>query len=279
MVRVPLEELVLQIHLLCLGRAGPFLARVLQPPPERAVLAAVAGLQQVGALTPDEALTPLGHHLAQLPVDARVGKLLLLAAWLGCLAPCLTIAACLSYKPPFASALEQADAAAAARARLDQIDEERGAAQAGAAATRDALRSAEAALKGKKAERARVADGTRKAVAQREHYERKLDEVEGRLREAAAERKESERDRKMAAAVADMKRLLPGVHGRVTELARVSQRKYNLALTVLLGKEMDSVVVDDEVRRGVRGLGWGGGGLGLPLAGLGLGRAVVPGAC
>lgn len=30
MVRVPLEELVLQIHLLRLGRAGAFLARVLQ---------------------------------------------------------------------------------------------------------------------------------------------------------------------------------------------------------------------------------------------------------
>lgn len=30
MVRVPLEELVLQIHLLRLGRAGTFLARVLQ---------------------------------------------------------------------------------------------------------------------------------------------------------------------------------------------------------------------------------------------------------
>lgn len=30
MVRVPLEELVLQIHLLRLGKAGAFLARVLQ---------------------------------------------------------------------------------------------------------------------------------------------------------------------------------------------------------------------------------------------------------
>ena len=30
MVRVPLEELVLQIHLLRLGKAAPFLARVLQ---------------------------------------------------------------------------------------------------------------------------------------------------------------------------------------------------------------------------------------------------------
>ncbi len=33
MVRVPLEELVLQIHLLALGKAGSFLARVLQVRP------------------------------------------------------------------------------------------------------------------------------------------------------------------------------------------------------------------------------------------------------
>jgi ATP-dependent RNA helicase DHX29 len=51
-------------------------------------------------------------------VDARVGKLLLLSACLGCLAPALTIAACLSYKSPFASGPEHADAADRARAAL-----------------------------------------------------------------------------------------------------------------------------------------------------------------
>jgi HrpA-like RNA helicase len=50
-------------------------------------------------------------------VDARVGKLLLLAASLGCLAPVLTISACLSYKSPFAGGAQQ-DAAERARAGL-----------------------------------------------------------------------------------------------------------------------------------------------------------------
>jgi len=36
------------------------------------------------------------------------------------------------------------------------------------------------------------------------------------------------------------------VHGQVTELTKVSQRKYNVAVTVALGKEMDSVVVDND---------------------------------
>jgi len=52
-----------------------------------------------------------GHHLAQLPVDARVGKLLLLGCSLGCLSPVLTIAACLSYKSPFSSSSDQQEAA------------------------------------------------------------------------------------------------------------------------------------------------------------------------
>lgn len=67
------------------------------------------------ALTP--AAPPAGLHLAALPVDARIGKLLLLSASLGCLAPALTIAACLSYKSPFTGGSQQ-DAADRARAAL-----------------------------------------------------------------------------------------------------------------------------------------------------------------
>lgn len=62
MVRVPLEELVLQIHLLRLAaRAGDFLGRVLQPPPARAVEGALRVLREVGALGEAEQLTPLGE--------------------------------------------------------------------------------------------------------------------------------------------------------------------------------------------------------------------------
>ena len=60
MVRVPLEELVLQIHLLGLSPAGLFLEKVLEPPPKASVEGALAHLQALGALTPDQHLTPLG---------------------------------------------------------------------------------------------------------------------------------------------------------------------------------------------------------------------------
>uniref|UniRef100_A0A3B5MFX6 RNA helicase n=1 Tax=Xiphophorus couchianus TaxID=32473 RepID=A0A3B5MFX6_9TELE len=60
-------------------------------------------LQDLGALTPDEKLTPLGYHLACLPVDVRIGKLMLFGAIFRCLDPALTIAASLAFKSPFVS--------------------------------------------------------------------------------------------------------------------------------------------------------------------------------
>ena len=64
MVRVPLEELVLQIHLLRLGPAAGFLSKVLEPPPAKSVDGALKQLQAIGALTADEQLTPLGAAAA-----------------------------------------------------------------------------------------------------------------------------------------------------------------------------------------------------------------------
>ena len=39
---------------------------------------------------------------------------------------------------------------------------------------------------------------------------------------------------------------IAGVFGRATELAKVTQRKYNLAMAVVMGKDMDSVICDTE---------------------------------
>lgn len=63
--------------------------------------AAKQRLRDLGALTEDEKLTPLGYHLACLPVDVRIGKLMLFGAIFRCLDPALTIAASLAFKSPF----------------------------------------------------------------------------------------------------------------------------------------------------------------------------------
>eukprot|EP00955_Chlamydomonas_euryale_P074581 362070-Chlamydomonas_euryale.AAC.25 len=76
--------------------------------------------------------------------------------------------------------------------------------------------------------------------------ESQLSEVEAQLAEARADRRETNRERRMAEAVDAMRRLFPGVHGRLTELGQVTQRIYQLALAVAMGKDVDSVVVDNE---------------------------------
>lgn len=76
-------------------------SRLVEPPATESLNAAEQRLQDLGALTADEKLTPLGYHLACLPVDVRIGKLMLFGAIFRCLDPALTIAASLAFKSPF----------------------------------------------------------------------------------------------------------------------------------------------------------------------------------
>ncbi|XP_047960360.1 DExH-box ATP-dependent RNA helicase DExH7, chloroplastic isoform X2 [Salvia hispanica] len=101
MLRMPLTELCLQVKLLSLGSIKQFLSMALEPPKEEAIASAVSLLYEVGAVEGDEQLTPLGHHLARLPVDVLIGKMILYGGIFGCLSPILTISAFLSYKSPF----------------------------------------------------------------------------------------------------------------------------------------------------------------------------------
>lgn len=79
-----------------------------------------------------------------------------------------------------------------------------------------------------------------------ENLKKRLTETEDQLRELKADRYENERDVRLSQAVETLKRLFQGVHGRMTDLCRPTQKKYNLAVTVAMGKFMDAVVVEDE---------------------------------
>ncbi|XP_058490743.1 ATP-dependent DNA/RNA helicase DHX36 [Solea solea] len=100
-MRTPLEELCLQIKILKLGSIARFLEKAPDPPTENAINLAIKNLMDLNALDRSENLTALGVHLARLPVEPHIGKLILFGALLGCLDPVLTIAASLSFKDPF----------------------------------------------------------------------------------------------------------------------------------------------------------------------------------
>ena len=101
--RVPLEEVVLQVLLLKLGLPDSFLSKCLEPPSMDQIKTSVTCLLDIKAILPKAnlPLTALGYHLAQMPVDVRIGKMLITASLLNCIEPALTIAATLAGKSPF----------------------------------------------------------------------------------------------------------------------------------------------------------------------------------
>lgn len=104
--RVPLEQLCLRIKILDVFAERTLesvFSRLIEPPATESLNAAKQRLQDLGALTEEERLTPLGYHLACLPVDVRIGKLMLFGAIFRCLDAALTIAASLAFKSPFVS--------------------------------------------------------------------------------------------------------------------------------------------------------------------------------
>ena len=58
-------------------------------------------MQDIGALEEDETLTMLGGHLAALPLEPQLGKLLLYGILFDCVDPIMTIACAMAYRCEF----------------------------------------------------------------------------------------------------------------------------------------------------------------------------------
>lgn len=74
----------------------------------------------------------------------------------------------------------------------------------------------------------------------------KLADVYQRLLQAGVDRNESEREARLKETLASLQRIFPGVRGRVVDLCKPTQRKYETAVSVILGRNIDAVVVDEE---------------------------------
>lgn len=126
--RVTLEQLVL--HMLSIipdaqSQNDPykFLGKAVDPPDAISISTAVTSLIDIGALRKRKSghldsqieLTALGRLLVWLPVDARIGKLLIFGSLFGCVDVALTIAATISERSPFYSPFDKREEARAAR--------------------------------------------------------------------------------------------------------------------------------------------------------------------
>ncbi len=115
-LRTNLAAVILQMAALRLGDVADF--PFLDPPERRSVNDGIAVLQELGAFDGEGAISDLGRRLAQLPVDPRLGRMILQADTEGCLAEVLVIAAALSIPDPRERPVDREEAARAKHARF-----------------------------------------------------------------------------------------------------------------------------------------------------------------
>ncbi len=100
-LRTNLASVILQMAALRLGEIERF--PFLDPPDTRQIRDGVALLQELGALQESDGpprLTPLGKRLARLPLDPRLGRMVLAAAEAGCVREVVVIVAGLTIQDP-----------------------------------------------------------------------------------------------------------------------------------------------------------------------------------
>lgn len=122
-LRTSLASVILQMAALGLGSVADF--PFLDPPEHRAIRDGIATLVEIGALavegngrTQEHRLTRIGRELARLPIDPRLGRILLEGDKNGCASEILIIVAALSIQDVRERPLDHQQAADAAHARF-----------------------------------------------------------------------------------------------------------------------------------------------------------------
>lgn len=80
----------------------------------------------------------------------------------------------------------------------------------------------------------------------RTELEEKLQDILKKLIDADDGRKQNEKEVRMKETISTLKRIFPGVKGRVSDLCKPKQKKYAEAVSTVLGRHFDAIVVDNE---------------------------------
>lgn len=115
-LRTNLAAVILQMKALRLGPIEEF--PFLQPPNARLIADGYQTLLELGAVTKELQLTPLGQQLARLPIDPRIARMVVAGQGEGVEKELLIIAAALSVQDPRERPLDKQQAADAAHAEF-----------------------------------------------------------------------------------------------------------------------------------------------------------------
>ncbi|MCV6968446.1 ATP-dependent RNA helicase HrpA [Mycobacterium bohemicum] len=119
-LRTNLAAVLLQMAALQLGPPPGYVENFpfLDPPDRRSVRDGVQLLQELGAFDADGAITALGRRLARLPLDPRLGRMILAAEHEGCVREVLVLAAALTIPDPRERPADREEAARHKHARF-----------------------------------------------------------------------------------------------------------------------------------------------------------------
>ncbi len=115
-LRTNLASVILQMKALHLGEIQNF--PFVEPPDYRQIKDGYQTLLELGAVDERHELTPLGQSLARLPIDPRLGRMILAAIEENCLDEVLVIAAALAIQDPRDRPMDKQEQADAAHGRF-----------------------------------------------------------------------------------------------------------------------------------------------------------------
>lgn len=116
-LRTSLASVILQMLFLRLGDVHEF--PFIDPPSTKMINDGFTLLIELGAVDAQQKITPLGRQLAKLPIDPRIGRMILAATQEQCLTEVLIIASALSIQDPRERPLEAQEAADTAQKKFD----------------------------------------------------------------------------------------------------------------------------------------------------------------
>ena len=87
-------------------------------------------------------------------------------------------------------------------------------------------------------------ESVERAEKRREKIEKEVTEIDLKLRDARDDQRKNLDEEKLLDTIKTLKDNNEGVLGRLVDLCRPAQRRFNLAVTVAAGKDMDAIVVD-----------------------------------
>ncbi|KAJ3192396.1 Structural maintenance of chromosomes protein 1 [Irineochytrium annulatum] len=142
--------------------------------------------------------------------------------------------------------LRKKESLTSALSKVSRLQEELAAIEERKEKKTESVATLEASLDKARGEYDAVDAERRKMRQQEQQKNEQLAEVQNKLLQARADMSENERGERNRETLESLKSIFPGVYGRLSDLCKPTQRKYDLAVSTIIGRNMDSIVVDND---------------------------------